>query len=271
MVDPHESRRRDDNSPAPEAGDVPEIIDGEVVDTTRDDPAPANQEITVAAADAATFQQFLEFQKFQEWQREHGGTSAADTPSRPWWKRALSLLRYKGVRRLLYCLAVLVLAFTAFNHFFGGGNSSDSARESHVPGNSNPAISPVQGVKPADPVKAVYGSIATNDPTTTCGEFTPQAAKEFADSVGATDCPTAVLQLHHQITGNPTAYANSVVYAFEFNPDAVTTSNGQAEVPACNILAQGGPHLGTFHLQQLPNRGWRIDGYQAPPAQCPPG
>jgi hypothetical protein len=273
VSDPHESHPRDDNSPASEAADVPEIIDAEVVDTTRREHAPPGAEVNMSAADAATFrqyQQFLEFQKFQEWQRQHGTAPTPEPPAaRPWWKRALLLLRYKAVRRLLYFVVALVLIYTAIDHYFGGGGSHDRATESHVPGNENPAVSPVQGANPADPVKAVYSSIATNTPAVVCAEFTPQAGAEFAAASGAPDCPAAVRQLSSQVT-NPTDYTDNAFMAFQFNPDAVTVANGQAEVPACRIVVAGGPHLGSFHLQQLPNRGWRIDGYQSPPAQCGP-
>lgn len=272
MVDPHEARRGDDTTPASEADNVPEIIDGEVVDATRDDHASTSPEATLSAQDAATFrqfQQFQEFQKFQEWQRQHGGTPAADTSARPWWKRALLLLRYKAVRRLLYFLVIVVLGYMVIVHYFGGSSHHETA-ESTVPGNKNPGVSPVQGANPADPIKAIYQTIAQRDTTLTCAEFTPQAADQFAAAIGAPDCPAAVLQLNRQISVDPTTYANNAVMAFEFNPDAVTVNGAQAEVPACRILVQGGPHLGTFHLQQLPNRGWRIDGYQSPPANCPP-
>lgn len=290
MSDPHESRRREDDPPTPDKPDVPdtpdagvpEIIDAEVVDTTwRDPPNPAssNTDVTLSAEEAASYQQFLEFQKFQqfqEWQRQHGTAPPSEAPAapraaRPWWKRALLLLRFKAVRRLLYLVVVLFLLYTGYEHYFGGGGSHDRTAENHVPGNENPAVSPVQGANPADAVKAVYSSIATNAPAVVCAEFTPQAGTQFATASGAPDCPTAVRQLNGQVT-NPTDYTDNAFTAFQFNPDAVTvTGNGQAEVPACRLTVAGGPQLGSFHLHQLPNRGWQIDGYQGPPPQCPPG
>jgi hypothetical protein len=269
VVDPHESRRKDDNPPAPEAAEVPEIVDGEVVGTTRDDNVPASQDVTVGAEDAAAFrqfQQFLEFQKFQEWQRQHGEAPAAEAPARPWWKRALLLLRYKAVRRLLYFVAALVLIYTVINHLFGGGSSHENAQASRVPGNDNPGAAPPQGANPQDPLIAVYVSIGYGNPQAACGDFTTQGQAQFAAENDAPNCTTAMQGLNHQVA-DPSAYKANAYYAFHQNP--VTGVNGQAEVPACSITVQGGPHLGTFHLHQLPNGGWVIDGYQRPPAQCP--
>lgn len=276
VSDPHESSRGKDDPPASEDADAPEIIDAEVVETTRPETA-ASPHTAVSAEDASTYQQFLEFQqfrKFQEWQRQHGSTPtpdarAAPPAARPWWKVALSLLRYKAVRRLLYLVAALVLLYSGYEHYFGGGDSHDRTAQNHVPGNDNPGASPVQGAKPADPIKAVYSYIATNNPTVVCAEFSPQAAAEFAAAGGAPDCPAAVRVLNGQVT-DPTGYTDNAFTAFQFNADAVTVENGQAELPACRLVVAGGPTLGSFHLRQLPNHGWQIDGYQGPPAQCPP-
>jgi hypothetical protein len=261
VADQNESR---DDADTPGTADtpVPDVVDAEVVGES---PPPPRADTTISAEDAEKFrqyQQFLDFQKFQEWQRQQGDT-AAQRAARPWWKRLLFLLRYKFVRRLLYFVIIIILIAVAINHFFGGSSQS-SAPASGVPGNDNPAVSPVQGKDPKDVITAVYTYVSADDPTVTCALFSPQGRGEFAAANNAPDCATATHQLATRVT-DANAYVD-----FGFNRNSVTMSPGQAEVSACDVTVTGGPRLGSFHLQQLPNGGWQIDGYQNAPAHCPP-
>jgi hypothetical protein len=275
VADPNESHRDrrapDDNAHPPEPAGLPDVVDAEVVEekppaTQSPDPTPSPQDSEAFRQ----YQQFLEFQKFQEWQRQQdagGGTGpsgvAPGPTPRPWWKRALRLLRFKFIRRLLYLFLALVLIYSMINYYFGGSQSQDSSGN-NLPGNLNPALSPVQGT-PKDAIITVYTFLAYGDARTTCGIFTGPAGHEFATSNGGQDCPTAAQRLRSQVT-DVNAYVN-----VKFTPDAVAPVQGEVKVSSCDVLVAGGPRLGTFHLRQQPNGGWLIDGYQGAPAQCPPG
>lgn len=217
------------------------------------------------------YQQFLEFQKFQEWQRQQGGGdgttpppgvppyTAAVPPKRPLWRRGLGLLRFKLVRRLLYVLLVLLLVY-AFLSSLGGGGAGNSGG---TPGAADQGASPVLPDTPRGTIIAVYDLIAGREnPGTVCVLFTPPVRARFAADHGAPDCTTAAEQLSARVTDS-TAYKNP-----EFPEGAVKIVGAQASVSSCLLGVRGGPRLGKFGLRRQPEGGWLIDGYEHESA-CP--
>jgi len=284
VADPNESQR--DHRTQQAAGTDPdsaEIVEAEIVD---DEPprssaagsASAAREPRTGPADDEEFrqyQQFLEFQRFQEWQRQQG-SGGADTsagspwPSgpaapepeqrRPWWRRALRLLRYKFVRRLLYLLIVLLVLYylvsSMLASFTGGGGSGDSSPGT---GGAPPNAAPVAPGSPQRVVRALYNYVA-NQPEQACALFTETGKAAFAYSYGVGDCTTAAQRAHAQVA-TPASFGNPRV---DQNVIVVAAGAGQAQVDSCDLGVSGGKPLGKFRMTRQPNGGWQIDQYENP-------
>ncbi|WP_310273970.1 hypothetical protein [Haloactinomyces albus] len=267
--DEHAQHAPSPNSPPEPA--LPEIVEAEPVDepqrTTTSEhqdtlpPHPQNDEAF------RQYQQFLEFQRFQEWQRLHGsgaGTTpppgppnnTAASPKRPLWKKALRLLRFKPVRRLLYLLLAFLLLPVALDHYFGNDSGSGSGG---TPGAAEQGARPILQTSPKAAVITVYDFVATK-PDTVCSLFTPPASSRFAAAHGAPNCPTAAQQLSNRVT-SPHEYKNP-----DFGEGAVKVGGADASVSSCLLDVRGGPRLGTFGLKRKSNGGWIIDGYERQPS-----
>lgn len=251
---------------------LPEPIDAEIVDEkppVGDTPPAAGASSAPSEEELRQYQQFLEFQKFQEWKRQQGGDIPADIPSgataQPWWKKALRLLRFKFVRRLLYVFLTILLIWAGIHYYFGDNHTEDN-NGAGVPGRENPKQAPVTSATPQDAATAVYSYIAlSNTPETpTCDLFSESARAEFARNWGAPDCATAARKIHSELK-NPTAYASPTLI------DAVTLRGKEAEVSSCKGQVEGGPRLGTFLLRQDQKGGWMIEGHQNESPDCVTG
>ncbi|WP_114451065.1 hypothetical protein [Halopolyspora algeriensis] len=277
MADPNDSpdqHAQHTSSPdSPSNPAVPEVVDAEPVDEPRPtttsehrDTLPPPQQDDEAFRQ---YQQFLEFRKFQEWQRQYGegetpgspgkfGTSRAAPAKRAWWKRALGLLRYKLVRRLLYVFVVLLLLNAAIDYYVGGDDSGNT-------GGGAPGATAGHGVRsvlpssPEETVTTVYDFVATK-PATVCVLFTPAAKARFAANHGTPDCTTAARQLHARVT-LPKNYKSP-----EFGKGAVKIVGTDASVSSCLLDVRGGPRLGKFGLERRANGGWIIDGHEKEPS-----
>lgn len=269
VADPNDSPRQDpahDRSPA-ETSATPEIIDAEVVgEHRRPDPLPQDAPPHHDDAEYHQYQQFLEFQKFREWQRLHGtdgtdspppnGTGTATPPKRPKWKRAVGLLRFKLVRRLLYLVLALLLLNVALDHYFGTDDSGLTGDS--TPSDLGGGPSPILQTDPRAAIITFYDFVATK-PETACLLMTEPARARFASNYGAPDCDTAVDRLNRQVT-NPMVYKSP-----EFGSGALQLAGPEAKVSSCALNVQGGPRLGAFGLQLEPE-GWIIDGHKPQPA-----
>lgn len=293
VADPNESHRDHRKHPEPGSAETtgssgtPEIVEAELVDdppsTTPPHPdppraAPGSPESPgggpVDEEQFRQYQQFLEFQRFQEWQRQQGGdagdareSSTAGRPAapprapgqhRPWWRRALRLLRYKFVRRLIYLLIILLvlyyLASSLFASFTGGGGGGNSAPGT---GGAPQHAAPVTPNSPQRVVRALYNYVA-NQPEQACALFTETGKAAFAYGYGTGDCPSAMQRAHTQVTV-PTSYGNPRV---DQNVIEVASSAGQAQVDSCDLGVTGGKPLGKFRMSRQPNGGWQIDQYE---------
>lgn len=273
-----------DAARAPERLDDPaqEIVDAEVVDES---PAAATgtgpttgRSGKPGAPDGSEdeayrqYQQFLEFQKFQEWQRRHGdgatppgapgGPTTGPAPGRrPWWKRALRLLRFKLVRRLLYLLVFLLFVSWFIDTLDGGDGGSAGGGGS--PGDDRSSAAAVLPDSPQGTVRAVYQYIATGDADVACALFTDTGGKAFAEHHGAGTCEGAARALHSRVA-DPAQYKK-----LGFGPNAVTRVNSDASVASCAMTVRGGPRLGKFGLELRPGAGWVINNYYKR-ASCSP-
>ena len=122
--------------------------------------------------------------------------------------------------------------------------------------------------RPLELLHLVVKAVHENDPALVCFVFTPEAEREFAETAGTTDCPTAITALHGQITGK--GYGNATADPDEVNEE---TKDRPATVSGCRMyIVDGpleyreppGPELGTFRLERdprFPNSGYLITRY----------
>ncbi|EQD86956.1 hypothetical protein A8924_7228 [Saccharopolyspora erythraea NRRL 2338] len=296
----HGDRRpQDPEDHLPDRSRAPEVVDAEVVE---DGPASSTGAAPPSDDEQfRQYQQFLEFQKFQEWQRSQQGLGggadlavptppsapAQAPPAQPvqwpdapqggppawpetstahrgtvWFRRLLWPLRFKLVRRLIYLLVIVIVAYNligvVLTDLFGGGRDDSRTGTGGAPPNS----SPITSTNPADAVSAVYNSLRENPPSKVCDLFSDQAKGYFATVHQAPDCNTAANRLHEQITA-PASYA-----APGFGPDAIEEVNGKASVYSCFMQVTGGPKLGSFGLTRQRDGGWIISGYELEPDRC---
>ncbi|MEV6230203.1 hypothetical protein AB0L88_20345 [Saccharopolyspora shandongensis] len=274
VADQHESPRPEPGPNLPEKSRTAEVVDAEVVDSeVVETDAPARPQQSADDAEFRQYQQFLEFQKFREWQQSQGGDVAVPPPAAPpaakpqdpkkaWWKRALGLLRYKLVRRLIYLLLALLLLNYLYNSlmtsWFGSTGGDTGTGTGGIPADSVP----MKARTPADAVLDVYNLLRGDDPTKTCALFDDTGKAGFASAHQAPDCATATRQLHEQIT-NPGPYANP-----DLEDNAVTIADQEAQVLGCRVHVTGGPRLGTFKLTKQPDGGWAISAYALQAESC---
>ena len=285
MADPNESHRDDrsqrpDAKPAAEDADSAEIVEAELVETP---PEADRQRAAPGPADDEQFrqyQQFLEFQRFQEWQRQQGTTQQGETPPgtpppeqdgsatgsprrpeqrAPGWKKALGLLRYKIVRRLIYLVVILLVLYYLLHSLlvsFTGGSGGSSAPGT---GGGSQAAAPIAPGEPDLAIYALYNYIGGNSPEQACALFTDTGKTAFAASYGTGDCPSAARQARAAVTG-PASYRDPMFL------NALQSTGTQTKVDSCAVQVGGGPALGTMRISRQPDGGWLIDQYA--PANC---
>ncbi|MER5393135.1 hypothetical protein [Saccharopolyspora sp. NPDC002686] len=269
MADQHESPEAGSN--LPDKSRPADVVDAEVVESevvAAPDPQPAGPSQPIDDEQFRQFQQFQKFQEFQRWQEAQGGgdvavpptgAKPAEKPEKPWWKKALGLLRFKFVRRLIYLLVLLLLLNYAYDYYFGSSNSSEPVNPGQPPVRPVPRKAPT----PEYALFDVYNFLRGDDPALACGSFDSAGANGFAVANQAPDCATAAQKVHDQITdGN--AYANPKI-----GYDAIDMTGREAVVHGCRIQAKGGPQLGSFKLTQQQDGGWAISAYSLHTATCP--
>ncbi|WP_249125225.1 hypothetical protein [Saccharopolyspora erythraea] len=287
----------DDHLPDRSRG--PEIVDAEVVENGPASSAgaapPSDDE------QFRQYQQFLEFQKFQEWQRSQqgiGGGAEVAVPTPPsapaqappaqpvqwpdapqggppawpetsaahrgtaWFKRLLWPLRFKLVRRLIYLLVIVIVAYNliglVLTDLFGGGRDDSGSGTGGAPPNS----SPITSTNPTQAVKGVYNYLRETPPDRACRLFTDSGKSAFASAHQAPDCATAAEKIKSQITAEG-PYANP-----NFAENAVEVVGDEAAVYGCRMRVSGGPLLGSFKLAKGTDGGWMISGYEIEPEKC---
>ncbi|WP_397545387.1 hypothetical protein [Saccharopolyspora gloriosae] len=269
MADPNESHR-DDRSPRPDpTPDTPEVVDAELVEVSSDQRARPANATSPDDDQLRQYQQFLEFQKFQEWQRQQGdapGPAAGAAPGteeppaaprrpreRPRWKKALGLLRFKLVRRLLYLVLILLLLLWVFSRVTdsGGGGGGN--------GGAPPDAAPITPESPQQVIRAFYNYVA-HQPEQACALFTEPGKAAFAYHFQSGDCTTAAQKAGAQVT-QPNSYSSP-----RFTNDVMQQTGSQALVDSCSLQVSGGPPLGKFRMTRQPDGGWQIDQYQ--PTTC---
>ncbi|QGK71557.1 hypothetical protein GIY23_20370 [Allosaccharopolyspora coralli] len=256
-----------------------EVLDAEIVDEPRRDDAGRDGPAAGASGfrddeEYRQYQEFLEFQKFREWQRNRsdgartsftGETKRSREPqARPRWKRALGLLRYKTVRRLLYLLVAVLFAWWLLHYLLGDimDNGDSTAPDGGTPGKQDFSTAPIPSADPATAVAGVYNYVAYNRAGDACALFNEAGRQAFADSYGAASCVAAVQRINADVA-DPVQYPN-----IKIGRDAETTEGGNSSVSSCGLDVQGGPRLGMFHLTQNAKGGWLIAGHEHEPADC---
>jgi hypothetical protein len=226
------------------------------------EPAPADPELR---RQFEQFQQFQQFQRFQEHQKEQGGQAPPPVPwapqppaKRPVWQRAL---RTKAFRKLVLLLLVLIGLYWAYQSIF---NDNDETLPASQTGGQSYENRKLLQTVPDQSVRMVYQRVGDGDAGIACGQFDENAARQFAATVGASNCEQAVAKLHPQVTSKRD-YAEPV---FPRQYRNLTSDVTTIEISSCELEIVGGPKLGRFTVQRTEFQGqWIITGYRT--ETCP--
>ncbi|MGX7824247.1 hypothetical protein ACTG9Q_04075 [Actinokineospora sp. 24-640] len=210
------------------------------------------------------YQRFQEFQKFEEAQRP-GEPARAEPPPRrgkPLWRKVLF---NKWVRRLAVLLAVVIAAGWAVDHYFGNPDEDLPASET---GGDKTTRTVLFAESPREAIRMIYNNVAQATLPDACTRFeTEELAERFADHVNAADCPTAIRDLHADVT-DASDYARPYFPAsVKLTPDA----DGNVVVSSCELDIRQGPRLGEFTLRVIPgSRGnqWIITDHRKEASDC---
>jgi hypothetical protein len=208
--------------------------------------------------DPEQVRQFQQFQQFQELMRQQGGTPLLPPARKPLWQR---ILRGKLIRKLA-ALAVVVLGlYFAYDYYFG--DDSEDLPASETGGQTFTDRTMLQ-TRPHESVRMVYHRIADGDIPVACGQFTDEAARQFAADFDAPSCGDAVTKLHAQVIGRKNDYAEPVFPADVRN---VSLDETVVEISSCRAQVTGGPRLGWFKVEKTPHKGqWIITAHR--PETC---
>lgn len=210
----------------------------------------------------------------RESHRAARGSNAPWTASvrRPWWKRALGLLRFKLMRRLLYVVLVLLLLNAALDYYFGGNDSDNAGGGTVSPARQEQRQAALRSKTPSQAIIRFYDLLAAyqppgsgfspTDPGRACLLLTPGARSAFAEQHTASDCRSAAQKLNRERITVPRAYTSPDIPE---NAVVINEAIGDAKVRSCQLVVTGGPRLGNFGLKKS-NGTWVIDGYE--PADC---
>lgn len=213
-------------------------------------PAPRTSAPAPAPMDPEAVRQFQQFQQFQELMRQQGDTLLVPPPVRkPLWRKALAS---KALRRLVLLLIVILGLYFAYQHYFGSADEDLPASET---GGHTFKDRTMLQTQPNQSVRMVYQRVAENVPDVACGQFTDEAARQFAADTGAADCPQAIALLNGQVTGRKNDYAEPT-FPSEYRNLPSTTND--LEISSCKLSVTGGPKLGWFRLQKVERDQWII-------------
>jgi len=214
-----------------------------------DEPVPAPRAPAPEPLDPEAVRQFQQFQQFQELMRQQGDTALLPPPPpKPLWRKALAS---KALRRLAVLLIVVLGLYFAYQHYFG---TPDDLPASETGGHTFTDRTMLQ-TRPNQSVRMVYQRVAENVPDVACGQFTDEAARQFAADAGAADCPAAVAALHAQVTGRKNDYAEPTFPEEWRNPPSNATV---LEISSCKLEVTGGPRLGWFRVEKTVRDQWII-------------
>lgn len=223
-----------------------------------DEPMPAPRAPVPESIDPEAVRQFQQFQQFQELMRQQGDHPLlAPPPPKPLWRKALAS---KSLRRLVVLLIVVLGLYWAYQHYFG--NKDEDLPASQTGGHTFKDRTLLQ-TEPHSSVRMVYQRVAENVPDVACGQFTDEAARQFATDVGAADCPSAVAMLHSEVTGPKNDYAEPF-FPSEYRNVSATTS--ALEISSCKLEVSGGPKLGWFRVEKVERGQWIITRHR--PESC---
>jgi hypothetical protein len=221
---------------------------GDPVPYAPSEPLPAPRAPLPAPIDPEAVRQFQQFQQFQELMRQQGDVPLLAPPRKPLWRKALGS---KTVRKLVLLLIVVIGLYVAYQHYFG---SSDDLPASETGGHTFTDRTMLQ-TRPNQSVRMVYQRVAENVPDVACGQFTNEAARQFAADFNEADCPAAVAALHAQVTGRKNDYAEPTF------PSDLRDPPGNAsvlEISSCRLDVVGGPKLGWFKVERTVRDQWII-------------
>jgi hypothetical protein len=232
------------------------------------------------------FQQFQDYLRFTEAQRQSGGELVpgqggppvvppggpplAPPPGSPAPRRKITAPRWakrlagKLLSALLLLLVLAIAGKLAYNYFFP---SQDDNRPASETGGGTYHANKILSTQPYEAVRTVYDAIAQRDPNPddmiarACGRFREDVQQKFAEDLSFPDCRQAVLALHTKVT-DINGYAESI-------PSYVSGQTGDTvTIDSCSFSINGGPALGVFIVSKVEKGQWLITGHERGPATC---
>jgi hypothetical protein len=168
------------------------------------------------------------------------------------WRLAIAAIIFGGL--------VTLVVYVVYQLFYAADPEGPPAS---VTGGGRTNTNVLLPTNPYETVRSVYQRIAEDVPDVACGQFTDEAAQQFATDFGAADCPAAVAQLNTQVDKSPggkNAYAEPDFHGKmqEFaNPDVTTI-----QISSCDLGVNAGPRLGLFTLSRIAANQWIITGHR---------
>jgi hypothetical protein len=216
-----------------------------------------NQPVPYDPDQQRQFEQFQQYQQFLKYQEMQGqlppGTPAPGPKKPPMWQK---VLRSKMFRKLVLLVVVLIGLTWAYNYYFGPAPDDNT-----ITGGAGPGTRDEPGRRIENPnvaIATLYRFVAMGDKNA-CTFFEKDAKQQFADDLGAPDCPTAVAQLASQvpIIDQP---------AVKWRGLKTVTVNSCRDIkvkPGDKVR-----RLGSFVYTDMGN-GWTITGHAPEPDPCP--
>lgn len=239
------------------------------------EPMPAPRTPAPEHIDPETVRQFQQFQQFQQLMREQGGEPPALLPPaarKPLWQR---LLQRKLVRRLILLAILLVTAPLWWNLLLSGivslatlaFGSDEPARPASETGGGTYRTNHILKDSPHEAVRQVYQRVADDNPPFACGVFSDAAAQEFANNVGAADCPAAIHKLFGQIDkSKPFKNTWADDQGLPLTVDGIDLKNppqsvSSVEIDSCHVTVS--PALGKFTVARAERGQWIITAHKS--------
>lgn len=220
------------------------------------EPLPAPRAAPVSEPiDPEQVRQYQQFQQFQELMRQQGPpVGLLPPPRKPLWKKILGSWL---VRRLVLLLIIVLGLYFAYQHYFG---SNDENLPASKTGGHTFTDRELLLKAPDQTVRMLYQRVGEGETEVSCGQFTKEAADQFARNFNATSCQDAVTALSKQLTGRKNDYAEP---GFPQEMRNLPSSVSVLEISSCRLQVVGGPRLGWFRVEKTPYDGqWIITEHQ---------